>query len=135
MNASAQTLFDVLTDYRSYPRFSPSVVNMTVVKKDEEGAEFVAGMKSKVGKQAHAFDRYKRGRDLAVERTYDGIEGSSTWTAYPVNESSSTFTLDGTIGMSWLRGLMIKPFLKRMASSMDFKPFIEEAERRAKQAV
>lgn len=34
--------------------------------------------------------------------------------------------------MSWLRGVMMKPILKPMVSKMNFKPFIQEAERRAK---
>ncbi len=87
-------LFEVLTDYQSYPSFNPAVVNMTVVKKDETGAEFVADMKSKVGKQAHAFDRYKRDQDFAVERTYDGMKapppGPLTSSMRAVRPSHST---------------------------------------------
>jgi hypothetical protein len=36
--------------------------------------------------------------------------------------------------MSLLRGLAMKPFLRRIVHRMDFKPFIQEAERRAKKA-
>ncbi len=113
-NAPAQTLFEVLTDYQSYPSFNSAVVNVTVVKKDETGAAFVADMKSKVGKQAQAFDRYKRDQDLNVERTYDGMKAPPPG---PLTSSMrATFILGGTIGMSWLRGVMMKPLLKPMVS-------------------
>ena len=32
-------------------------------------------MSSKMGKQAHAFDRYRRDGDIAIMRTYDRLGG------------------------------------------------------------
>jgi ribosome-associated toxin RatA of RatAB toxin-antitoxin module len=83
VNAFGETLWEVITDCPSYPRFNPTVAGMTVRRKDEDGAEFLADMRSKIGKQLTAFDRYRRDGDIAIMRTYDGLEGSSTWTFTP----------------------------------------------------
>jgi ribosome-associated toxin RatA of RatAB toxin-antitoxin module len=131
-NASAETLFDVLTDYPNYPSFNSAIVNTTVLGKDESGAEFLADRKTRIGKEAHAFDRYERNGDLVIERTYEGVDGSSTWTVHAVDADHSTLTIDGTMTVSLIRGLVMKVVMKRILYGMDFKPFIEEAERRAK---
>lgn len=39
-NASAETLFKVIADYYSYPRFNRAVVEMAVVEASENGVEF-----------------------------------------------------------------------------------------------
>ena len=54
VNASAQTLFDVITDYTSYPSFNSALIKVEVVSKDEQGAEFLADRKTKIGKQVRA---------------------------------------------------------------------------------
>jgi ribosome-associated toxin RatA of RatAB toxin-antitoxin module len=131
VNASGDTLWEVITDYPSYPSFNPAVATMTVLRKDEEGAEFVADMRSRVGKTAHASDRYVREGDFAIVRTYEGLEGSSQWTVHPVDADRSELSLEGTITVPLLKGLMMKPMLRRMVHRMDFEPFIREAERRA----
>ena len=72
-NASAATLWEVITDYASYPTFNSAIINVRVAKKDSSGAEFLADRKTKIGKTVRAYDRYQQaGRDLVVERTYEG---------------------------------------------------------------
>jgi hypothetical protein len=48
-----------------------------------------------------------------------------------VDNDRSELTLEGTVGVSLLKGLAIKPILKRMVHRMDFTPLIQEAQRRA----
>jgi len=133
VNASAQTLFDVITDYASYPSFNSALIRVEVVSKDEQGAEFVADRKTKIGKQVRAYDRYELNGDLVVERTYDGNESArSTWTVHPVDENTSTLTIDASQSMGPVRGVLMKPALKHLFYGINFTPFIEEAERRAK---
>ena len=73
-NASAKTLFEVITAYGNYPSFNPSVAGVAVLRKAESGAEFIAGRTAKIGKRAHAFDRYEvDGGVFGVERTRHGI--------------------------------------------------------------
>jgi hypothetical protein len=55
VDAPAETLFEVITDDAGYPRFNPAVVKMTVVAKDEDGAEFIAKRKTRIAKQVRAF--------------------------------------------------------------------------------
>lgn len=131
-DASAETLFDVITDYANYPQFNSALIKVDVVKKDESGAEFVADRKTKIGEQVHAFDRYKHNGDFVVERTYTGADGSSTWTIHPVDATHSTLTIDAAQTMGPVRGLVMRPFLKRIFYGINFTPFIKEAERRAK---
>jgi hypothetical protein len=134
-NASAKTLFEVITVYGNYPSFNPSVTGVAVLRKGESGAEFIAGRTAKIGKQAHAFDRCEvDGGVFGVERTHHGIDGSSTWNARPAGEGRSTLTIDGTMRVSLLRGLVLKLVLKRILYGTGFKPFTEEAERRDKAA-
>jgi ribosome-associated toxin RatA of RatAB toxin-antitoxin module len=132
-NASAALLWEVITDYPGYPRFNASVVDVRVAHKDESGAEFVADRKTRLGKTVRAYDRYeRRGRDLVVERTYEGNAGArSTWTIHPVDANRCTLTIDATQGMDPVRGVLMKPALKRLFYGINFTPFIEEAERRA----
>jgi ribosome-associated toxin RatA of RatAB toxin-antitoxin module len=133
VNASAQTLFDVITDYASYPSFNSALIKVEVVSKDEQGAEFLADRKTKIGKQVRAYDRYELNGDLVVERTYDGNESArSTWTVHPVDENTSTLTIDASQSMGPVRGVLMKPALKHLFYGINFTPFIEEAERRAK---
>jgi ribosome-associated toxin RatA of RatAB toxin-antitoxin module len=133
--ASAETLFEVITDYASYPSFNEALINVNVVKKDESGAEFVADRKTKIGKQVRAFDRYEHNGDLVLERKYEGNESaSSTWTIHAVDENHCTLTIDATQSMGPVRGVVMKPLLKHMFYEINFTPFIEEAERRAKGA-
>jgi ribosome-associated toxin RatA of RatAB toxin-antitoxin module len=131
--ASAETLFDVITDYVNYPSFNSALIHVEVVKKDDSGAEFIADRKTKIGAKTHAFDRYGRNGDLIVERTYDGTESArSTWTVHPVDDNNCTLTIDASQSMGLVRGIAMKPALKKLFYGINFTPFIEEAERRAR---
>ena len=77
VNASAQTLFDVITDYANYPSFNPALIHVEVVSKDEQGAEFLADRKTKIGKQGRAYDRYELNGDPVVETSNHAIDTSS----------------------------------------------------------
>jgi ribosome-associated toxin RatA of RatAB toxin-antitoxin module len=134
-DASAETLFEVITDYAGYPRFNPAVVKVTVAARNENGAEFVADRKTRIAKQVRAFDRFERHGDLVIKRTY-GPEstGSSTWTLHPIDANHSTLTIDASMTMPLLPGLVMKPLLRRLFYGINFTPFIHEAERRAKEA-
>ena len=132
VTASAQTLFDVITDYANYPSFNSALIHVEVVSKDEQGAEFLADRKTKIGKQVRGYDRYELNGDLVVERTYGGSESArSTWTVHPVDENSCTLTIDASQSMGPVRGVLMKPALKHLFYGINFTPFIEEAERRA----
>jgi ribosome-associated toxin RatA of RatAB toxin-antitoxin module len=131
-NASAETLFDVITDYVNYPSFNSALIKVEVVKKDERGAEFVADRKTKIGKQVRAYDSYRLDGDFVIDRTYDGNESArSTWTIHPIDATHCTLTIDAAQSMGPVRGVAMKPALKHLFYSINFTPFIEEAERRA----
>ena len=123
VKAPAETLFAVITDYPSYPSFNDAVVDVEVVRKDEHGAEFLTDRKTKIGKQVRAFDRYHRSGDFAVERTYAGSDSAHC-----------TLTIDASQSMGPVRGVVMRPALKKLFYGINFTPFIEEAERRAKNA-
>src|SRR3954447_7553609 len=92
--ASAQTLFDVITDFADYPEFNSAVRTVEVVSCDADGAEFVAGRKTKVEKNAHAYDRYSLADDLVIERTYGGgTDARSTWTIHSVDGAHATLNI------------------------------------------
>jgi ribosome-associated toxin RatA of RatAB toxin-antitoxin module len=132
--ASAGTLFEVITDYAGYPRFNPAVVKVTVVAKDEDGAEFVAKRKTAIAKRVRAFDRYERHGDFTIKRTYGPKStAQSTWTIHPIDADHSTLTIDASLTMPLLPGLVMKPFLRRLFYGINFTPFIQEAERRGKE--
>jgi ribosome-associated toxin RatA of RatAB toxin-antitoxin module len=132
--APAATLFEVITDYPAYPSFNSALIQVRVVKKDENGAEFVADRKTKIGKRVRAYDRYERRQDLIIERTYEGSSARSTWTIHPVDATHSTLTIDASQQMGPVRGLVMRPFLKKLFYGINFTPFIQEAERRARAA-
>jgi ribosome-associated toxin RatA of RatAB toxin-antitoxin module len=133
VEAPAEVLFGVITDYTNYPSFNSALIKVEVVTKDESGAEFLADRKTKIGKQVRAFDRYEVNGNLVVERTYDGNESArSTWTVHPVDDSHCTLTIDAAQSMGPVRGLAMKPALKHLFYGINFTPFIDEAERRAK---
>ena len=131
--ASAETLFEVITDYADYPSFNSALVKVAVVTKNEQGAEFVADRKTRIGKRVRAFDRYTRTADgdIVIERTYaDNASARSTWTIHPVDEGRCTLTIDASQSMGVVRGLVMKPMLRRIFFKLNFAPFIGEAERR-----
>ena len=133
--APAETLFEVVTDYAGYPDFNSALINVDVVRKDEDGAEFVADRKTKIGKKVRAFDRYRHDGDLVVERRYDGNETArSTWTIHATDAGHSTLNIDAVQSMSRVQGTVMKPLLKHLFYGINFTPFIEEAERRARAA-
>jgi ribosome-associated toxin RatA of RatAB toxin-antitoxin module len=132
-NAPAETLFEVITDYAHYPRFNPAVVEVTVVTSSNNEVEFTARRKTWILKDARARDRYERGQDFVIERTYpDSPGGRSTWTIHPVDASNCALTIDGSMPLPFLKGVIMRPLLKRIFYGINFKPFIEEAERRAR---
>jgi len=131
-DAPAATLFEVITDYPAYPSFNSALIRVRVVKKDDTGAEFVADRKTKIGKKVRAYDRYERHQDLIIERTYEGSSSArSTWTIHPVDADHSTLTIDASQQMGPVRGLVMRPLLKKPFYGINFTPFIQEAERRA----
>jgi ribosome-associated toxin RatA of RatAB toxin-antitoxin module len=67
--ASAETLFEVFTDYAGYPRFNLAVAKVTLVAKHENGAKFAVDCKTRIAKQVRAFDRHERHRGLVIKRT------------------------------------------------------------------
>jgi ribosome-associated toxin RatA of RatAB toxin-antitoxin module len=130
--ASAEILFEVITDYAGYPRFNPAVVKVSVVAKDEDGAEFVAKRKTRIARQVRAFDRYERTGDLTIKRTYGPRSpAQSTWTIHRVDAGHSTLTIDASTTMPLLPGLVMRPLLRRLFYGINFTPFIQEAEHRA----
>ena len=133
VEASAETLFDVITDYANYPSFNSALIKVNVVTKDANGAEFLADRRTRIGKQVRAFDRYEHNGDLVVERSYDGnTSAQSTWIVHPVDDTHCTLTIDAAQRMDPIRGLVMKPALKHLFYGINFTPFIDEAERRAK---
>ena len=132
-DAPAETLFGVITDYPHYPSFNSAIVKAEVVSQDNDGAEFVASRTTKVGKDVRGIDRYRHNGDFVIERTYGPDQpGRSTWTIHPVDAGHSTLTIDASMPMSRLKGMVMKPVLKRIFYGINFTPFIQEAERRAK---
>ena len=136
VHAPAETLFDVITDYAAYPSFNSSVTRVTVVTKNERGAEFLADRKTQIGKRVRAYDRYERdGDDIVVERTYEGklvgtlhLAGASARRRH-LHADDRCVAEHGTV-----RGIVMKPALKHLFYGINFTPFIEEAERRARPA-
>jgi ribosome-associated toxin RatA of RatAB toxin-antitoxin module len=116
--APAETLFGVIADYPHYPRFNSAVVKVTVVTKSVDGAEFLADRRTRIGKQVRAFDRYERDGDLVITRTYGpGSTGRSTWTIHPVDAGRSTLTIDASMTVPLLKGLVARPFLRRLSTA------------------
>ncbi|HEY6793349.1 MAG TPA: SRPBCC family protein [Kineosporiaceae bacterium] len=130
--APAEILFDVIVDYASYPRFNPAVSGIDVVRHGRDGAEFVARRRTAIGRTAHAYDAYRLGADLVVERTYEGMPGArSIWTVHPLDGGRCLLTIDAAMPLGPIRGLIMKPLLRRIFYRLNFTPFIREAERRA----
>jgi hypothetical protein len=51
---------------------------------------------------------------------------------HPVDADHCTLTIDAAQTMGPVRGILMKPALKKLFYGINFTPFIEEAERRAK---
>lgn len=133
--ASAGTLFEVVTDYPHYPRFNSAVLDVEVVHQDEDGAEFTTGQNARIERQVHAQDHYARDADLVVDRTYPAESGArSTWTIRAVDDTHSTLTVTAAQPVPWLEGLMMRPLLRRTFYGNNLTPFIREAERRTRAA-
>jgi hypothetical protein len=98
---NAKMLSVVITDYGNYPGFNPSVTDVAVLSLDESGAEFLAGRKTRIGKTCTCSTTAKPTEaSFGIERTYDGVDGSSTWTVRSAGEGRSALTIDGTMRVS-----------------------------------
>jgi ribosome-associated toxin RatA of RatAB toxin-antitoxin module len=130
--APAHTMFDVLTDYANYPKFNPAVTTVDIAWKNDNGAEFRAGRKTRVEKNASATDRYRHSDDgYTIERSYGSdTDARSTWTVRPIDETHSTFGIDASMTLPFAKGVIMKPLLRRLFYGINFHPFIAEAERR-----
>jgi ribosome-associated toxin RatA of RatAB toxin-antitoxin module len=131
--APAHMLFQVLTDYERYPQFNSVVTTVDVAWKNDSGAEFRAGRKTRVEKNASALDRYSHDdAGYTIERTYgSATDARSTWTVRSIDASRSTFGIDASMSMPWMKGIIMRPLLRRLFYGINFGPFIAEAERRA----
>ena len=133
--APAETLFDVVTDYANYPEFNSALIHVHVVHQDADGAEFVADRKTSIGPRLRAYDTYRHDGDHVVERRYKDNESDRfTWTIHAVDEGNSTLKIDAVQSMDPLRGTVMKPLLRHLFYGINFTPFIEEAERRSREA-
>jgi hypothetical protein len=132
VNASAATLLEVLTDYASYPSFNRAIDTVTVVRKDDDGAEFVAERSRRHGRQIRAYDRYDNARDLRIERTYeDRPATSTTWTIHAIDADHAMLSIKGQQEIDPLRSRLWRRSVQRTFSALNLTPFIVEAERRA----
>jgi hypothetical protein len=57
-NASAETLFEVITDYSHYPHFNPAVVDVSVAESSNNGVEYTASRTPRILRDVRARDRY-----------------------------------------------------------------------------
>jgi ribosome-associated toxin RatA of RatAB toxin-antitoxin module len=131
-DAPAHTMFDVLTDYMHYPQFNPAVTTVEVAWKNDDGAEFRAGRKTRVEKNACAIDRYLHDDgSYVIERSYgNDTDARSTWTVRPIDETHCAFGIDAAMTLPFLKGVIMKPLLRHLFYGINFTPFIAEAERR-----
>ena len=61
----------------------------------------------------------------SVERTYEGSSSAcSTWTIHPVDAHHSTLPIDASQRMGPVRGLVMRPFLKKLFYGINVTPFI-----------
>ncbi len=131
VNAPAAALYEVLTDYAAYPSFRRDIRTVTVISKDEAGAEFAIATGTR-GTASRAYDRYVEGRDIVVERTCQSDPTArTTWTIQAVDDLHATVTAEGqaTVPAGWgrlRRGSLSREFIDRNLSC-----FVAEAERRA----
>ena len=132
--APAEVLHAVITDYEHYPTFNSAVRSVDVACRDETGAVFSAGRKTRVEKNTSAHDTYTHvDADFVIDRTYGAkTDARSTWTIHPVDDSESILTIDASMTMPWWKGLVMKPLLRRVFYGINFMPFITEAERRVR---
>jgi hypothetical protein len=55
-----------------------------------------------------------------------------TWTVQATDDGACTLTIDAVQSMPWLQGVVMKRLLRHLFYGINFTPFIEEAERRAR---
>jgi hypothetical protein len=131
VEAPAETVVEVLTDYVSHPRFDPTLVRVTVVRQDADGAELVADRTIRRRRQVHAVDRYDRGDDVTIDRTEVGDPTRTTWTVHRISTRRSRLTVEAGRELRAHRALLVRPRLRRDLLRIDLVPFVGEAERRA----
>ena len=74
VEAPAETLFDVITDYASYPSFNSALITVVLVARDDAGAEFLADRKTKIGKRAGERECRAKRRRLHRRQPVDPVE-------------------------------------------------------------
>jgi ribosome-associated toxin RatA of RatAB toxin-antitoxin module len=127
----AARLFEIITDYESYPAFVPAVATITVVARDDDGVEVVVGWTTRLGRESRFWDRYTRGDETRIERRLAGNEAAHTaWTIQAVDAGHATLTLTASLDAPWIVRLLLAPMLARAVDRANLAPFVAEALRR-----
>ena len=126
---SPQQLFDVLTDYQSYPASNPQVVSATIIDRHDNKVEVQAQRTTLIGKQVRFTDTYAPKPLLQFVRRYaDNGAAISTWTVEPAFGGQAYFTITAETTMPSVQGIFLYPILKRMFYHLNFPPFIRAAQ-------
>src|SRR5215469_12014288 len=126
---SPQQLFAVLRDYPAYPASNPQVISATVIGRHGNEVEVQAQRTTLIGKYVRFTDTYAPKPLLQFVRRYAGNDtATSTWTVEPAFGGQSYFTITAEMTVPFVKGVFLRPILKRMFYHLNFQPFIRAAQ-------
>jgi hypothetical protein len=129
VEVSPQQLFAVLTDYQTYPASNPQVVSATIIGRHENEVEVEVQRKTLIGKRVRFTDTYAPKPLLQFVRCYaDNDTAVSTWTVEPAFGGQAYFTIMAEMTVPFVKGVFLRPLLKRMFYRLNFPPFIRTAQ-------
>jgi ribosome-associated toxin RatA of RatAB toxin-antitoxin module len=136
VDAEPDRLWQILTDYESYPRTNPLVTRVRVLHRDVHGAEVEADRKVFFEPRVHFFDTYSPPPLRQLERRYATENAMrSVWTVEPANAGRAYFTIVADANLPPVIGWLLRPLLARMFYRLNFPTFIRAAEQAAQTQV
>ena len=122
---SPQRLFAILTDYQAYPASNPNVVSAAIIRRDGNEVEVQAQRTTLIERNVRFTDTYAPNPLLQFVRRYASNDtATSTWTVEPAFGGQAYFTITAEMTLPFLKGVFLRPLLKRMFYRINFPPFI-----------
>jgi ribosome-associated toxin RatA of RatAB toxin-antitoxin module len=129
VNADPDRLWQILTDYDSYPRSNRLVEQVRVLHRDAHRPEVEADRKVFFEPHVHFFDAYAPRPLRQLTRRYATDKRmQSVWTVEPANGGRAYFTIVADAELPPVIGWFMRPLLARMFYHLNFPTFIRAAE-------
>lgn len=119
IDARPETVYEVITDYASFPEFMPQVQRCEVVKEREDGTrdvefelKFKFSVISQKVKYTARFHTYEKDKKVGFEFVKGDLEGGGSYVLVPYEDGKKTMLFYSSVSKMDDMGFLMKKLLK-----------------------